>query len=353
MEVLNTYYYGGNLPQRQWHERYVDHIYYTIPFEPNTWSYEFPSEYVGQYGVYEALRYLYEVSGQSHLVRPDSLYVNRPRFCYQTEQLILKRREKFRDIYKIPQDAILLFHSPGNEIEEAAFCLDEIRRGVEEFKLKYFAPSSLEPRALPNSYLYTVLSIQKGSSSEEYIKQQLKEKGWPCQLIVLESKNQEHIDAMCASDYGLIHDGELIGEAAVCHLPTMILFDMRRHHQFYHFLMNRWWNRMTLIANTEIYPEIIGDQIWHGKICNLLGEWYLNPETRTKMMISWEPFIKQALTYLPVNYKINKSRDLILEDGDPYDEFMDPITVMARSALGFAENYNHDIEGRPSLKSLI
>jgi hypothetical protein len=51
----------------------------------------------------------------------------------------------------------------------------------------------------------------------------------------------------------------------------MILTNMKRRHHFYNNLFNRWWNRMLLIADCEAYPELIGSQVWHGKICSTLG----------------------------------------------------------------------------------
>ncbi len=69
----------------------------------------------------------------------------------------------------------------------------------------------------------------------------------------------------------MMYDGEIVGQACVCHLPTMILINMRKRHHFYHHLHNRWWNRMILISDSDFYPELIGSQSWYGKICDTLG----------------------------------------------------------------------------------
>ena len=37
---------------------------------------------------------------------------------------------------------------------------------------------------------------------------------------------------------------------------------------------------MNIIADNGIYPELIGGEVWHGKICDTLGEWYVKPEVR-------------------------------------------------------------------------
>jgi hypothetical protein len=74
------------------------------------------------------------------------------------------------------------------------------------------------------------LSIHKGSEAEHNIKQFLSEKEWTGKLIIVYNDGNEHLNAMAASDLGLIYDGQMVGAAAACHLPTLILADMRMHH---------------------------------------------------------------------------------------------------------------------------
>ena len=100
---------------------------------------------------------------------------------------------------------------------------------------------------------------------------------------------------MSASDLGLVYNGQMVGAAAACHLPTAILIKMRMHHQYYHDLFNRWANEMNLLADNNIYPELIGGEAWFGKICDTLGEWYLKPGKRWDMIRKWEYFIKDAI----------------------------------------------------------
>jgi hypothetical protein len=72
----------------------------------------------------------------------------------------------------------------------------------------------------------------------------------------------------------------MVSAATACHLPTMILIKMRMHHQWLHDLINRYWNSMDIIADKNIYPELIGGEAWWGKICDSIGEWYVKPEVR-------------------------------------------------------------------------
>lgn len=72
---------------------------------------------------------------------------------------------------------------------------------------------------------------------------------------------------------------------------------------------------MNIIADKNIYPELIGGEAWYGKICDTLAEWYVKPEVRYDMVRSWEYFIKDALSYKPLDRTQVKTKDLILSDG--------------------------------------
>lgn len=135
---------------------------------------------------------------------------------------------------------------------------------------------------------------------------------------------------MAASDMGLVYDGMLVSSAAACHLPCMILIKMRMHHQWFSDLYNQWWNSMNVIADSNLYPELIGGEAWYGKICDTLGEWMLKPEVRYDLIRKWEYFVKDAMSYKALDRSKIKSRDLVLADGQAYDEFVDPFNQIAK-----------------------
>jgi hypothetical protein len=144
---------------------------------------------------------------------------------------------------------------------------------------------------------------------------------------------------MAASDIGLAYDGQIVGAAAACHLPVMVLIKMRMHHQWFSDLYNQWWNQMNFIADNNIYPELIGGEAWFGKICDTLGEWLVKPEIRYDLVRKWEYFIKDAMSYVPLDRSVVQSRDLILADGQSYDEFRDPFRQIARHLWADIQNY--------------
>jgi len=108
------------------------------------------------------------------------------------------------------------------------------------------------------------------------------------------------------------------------------MINMRMHHMWYNELFNRWWNDMNIIADNNVYPELIGGEVWFGKIADTLGEWYVKPDTRYQMVTKFDGYLQEAMSYKPIDRTQVKTRDLILSDGQAYDVYMDPWKVAAR-----------------------
>ena len=68
--------------------------------------------------------------------------------------------------------------------------METLRKGVKEFLLKYSAPSSLSPKALPlEGNFVTVISTQAGSDGEAYVKEFLADKEWTGKLVRVTDKD--------------------------------------------------------------------------------------------------------------------------------------------------------------------
>jgi len=259
-------------------------------------GFRYPGQYTGQYGVYDAVRHLFEQHAPSkRFLGNNTVSLSRKDYARQMEEAVTGNRNQFRERHGIEDDETLIFVNLGNLAPEVEFSFEHTRKGLEEFFLKYSAPTSLSPIAKPRNKFRTVVSLQEGSSGADKFKDLAGEFGWPNGTIHVSDLENEHIEAMAASDFGISYDGQIVGQAAVCQLPTLILFNMRMHHQYYHDLFNRWQNNMNLIADKDIYPELIGGQAWYGKICDSLGEWYVKPGTRYELIEQWEYFIKDSL----------------------------------------------------------
>ena len=96
---------------------------------------------------------------------------------------------------------------------------------------------------------------------------------------------------------------------------------------------------MNVIADANLYPELIGGEVWHGKICDSLAEWFVKPEFRYDLIRKWEYFLKDAMSYQELDRRQVQTRDLILADGQTYDEFKDPFRQIAHHLWHDIQNY--------------
>ena len=166
------------------------------------------------------------------MVAPDSgdLHVSKRYFATDLEKGIVDVRDAFRTKHGLTDDNTLIFVAPGNELNETTFCAENVRKGIKEYLLKYSAPTSMSAKARPLDNFVTVISTHTGSEGERYIREHVRENNWHGKVVFVSNDENEHIDAMCASDFGIIHNGQMISSAAACHLPTMNIFNMRMHH---------------------------------------------------------------------------------------------------------------------------
>ena len=86
---------------RNWTEKYVDYMHYTVPLKTSVGAgYSFPGEYMGQYGVYEAVRHIYNSSDKlKGLVSADGseLHVSKRYFAPDLEKAIGGIRNQWRE----------------------------------------------------------------------------------------------------------------------------------------------------------------------------------------------------------------------------------------------------------------
>jgi len=111
MEEFKKYYKNSPLtmPQRHFFTRfardlkefsrqYVDYAHYTVPLmTANTNGFQFPGEYIGQYGVFDATKHVYQkTSSMQNLIQDDSILVNKRYFSSDMEKAIGQIRTQFR-----------------------------------------------------------------------------------------------------------------------------------------------------------------------------------------------------------------------------------------------------------------
>ena len=143
------------------------------------------------------------------LDKGDHLLVNKRYFASDMEKAIGSIRSEWRAKNKIDDDVYSIFVAPGNEKNEVEWCMENLRKGIKEFLLKYSAPTSLSPKALPLDKFVTVLSLHEGSEGEKWVKEYLADKEWTGKLVIVTNSDNQHYDAMAASDFGFVYDGQM------------------------------------------------------------------------------------------------------------------------------------------------
>lgn len=212
--------------------------------------------------------------------------------------------------------------------------MESFRKGVKEFLLKYSSPTSLSPKALPlEGNFVTILSLHEGSEGESWVREYLQEKQWTGKLIITTNKDNEHYDAMAASDFGFVYDGQMVSSANALHLPTNCLIQMKMNQQYMHDIYNKWWNDMNIVADNNINKELIGGEAWYGKICDTLADNYISPDHRYQMITKLDGFVQDAMSYKPLDRSIVTGRDLMLDDGQAYDEYLDPFILTGQNMM--------------------
>jgi len=53
----------------------------------------------------------------------------------------------------------------------------------------------------------TIISLHAGSEGERHVREYLKENAWTGKVIFVSDVDNQHYDAMCASDMGICYDG--------------------------------------------------------------------------------------------------------------------------------------------------
>ena len=270
--------------------------------------------------------------------------MNQRYFASDSEKAIEGIRNSFRAKHGISGSAHAIFVAPGNEVSEAEFCMENLRKGIKEFLLKYSAPTSMSPKALPlEENFVTVLSLHQGSAGAEWVRDYLQNNEWTGRLIVVTDESNEHYDAMAASDFGFIYDGQMVSSANALHLPVNCLINMRMHQQWWHDFYNRWWNDMNIIADNSLNKELIGGEAWFGKICDTLAENYVKPNERYDMIKRADGFVQDAMSFKPLDRTEVRTRDLTLDDGQTYDQYYDPMLLTARNIMKDIDSYEVNI----------
>jgi len=332
------------------HEHLFNHGFYTLALKQiNHRYYVYPSNYIGQYGAYEALRFLFENGGYSHLVKEKSIIVSRHNHLNDIENARLNISEKFKEKKNIDRNATCVFFAPGNTIGETEYSLEDFRKGYNEFINKYTYPSSILTNAPPKDMFKLIVSVEKGSDCEVKIREFIQGSKYESEVIIVDNSNNEHYEAMCASEFGFVYNGQMLSSAVALHLNVITMQDMNDLHYMWHTWENRWLADINTNADRPIVPEFAAGEYWFGKIATKLADMHTNTDLRWDQVRGIRPFLTEMLPIKNVNFSKEKNREISFFENDAsvYDEYEDPIFIMSRKIANSMSVYKNPIAVEP------
>ena len=96
---------------------------------------------------------------------------------------------------------------------------------------------------------------------------------------------------------------------------------------------------MNIIADRNVYPELIGGEAWFGKVADTLGEWYIKPDQRYVFIRNFDGFVQEGMSYKEIERSKVRTRDIILEDGNAYNVYQDPFYVATKKIWADMQAY--------------
>ncbi len=94
-------------------------------FTPTPDGFRFPSTFVGQYGVYDAISHLMRSDPKSaHLVSENSLKLSKRFFASDHDKVVQHTRNEFREKHGLSDDTTIVFYAPGDTVDEVNFTFE-------------------------------------------------------------------------------------------------------------------------------------------------------------------------------------------------------------------------------------
>jgi lipid A disaccharide synthetase len=303
----------------------IDHVMYTIPINPRNWSgFQFPSTFIGQSSFEQAYRFLLKRNGGDHLLTKDSVQMNIDHFYSETENYIELERKSFRKNFDISDTATVLFLSPGNKESEFKWSLPILNKTANDFISQYAEPYNTSAGSPPISEF--VVAIPVNDQNSRQIDSLVRVAGWKSRVILLETEDQRR-SAQAGSDYSIAYNGDVVFENLANQLPTIIIENMGKWEYYFVLAWNRFNNDLNIIADGDLFPEVIEGQAHPPKLVELLNTWHASPAQRFWPLQGYENILHKLL---PV-----KVREMGM---GTHHEYYSPDQLAAQTLWEFIQN---------------
>jgi hypothetical protein len=131
----------------------------------------------------------------------------------------------------------------------------------------------------------------------------------PKDLKVTLIEDADKYGAICASDFGLLHNGEGRVEAAGGQLPSLVVDNMTNFHTYFNNLYNGHTSPLNIALNQQGYEDICGSLTAHHttKIGDSLLRHFLTPKLRFYYVKLYREQIQKILSKSGTNPQLRVS----------------------------------------------
>lgn len=177
-------------------EEFLDYQYYYVEKTPtNSSGYVFPSYCVGYEGLYAVYRHL-----QQFRRDPEDELFNFEDFTYEVSQLVKKSRTKYRADHGISEDKYIFFIDAGENVDKINFSFKKFKDGFNTFLAKD------QINGINRDHFEIFVSLPSNEKLATAIRGKLGYLPSGVKVTLIEEKDRQ--GALCASDFGLLHNGE-------------------------------------------------------------------------------------------------------------------------------------------------
>lgn len=111
---------------------------------------------------------------------------------------------------------------------------------------------------------------------------------------------------MCASDFGLLHNGEITVEAAACQLPATVVSSMPNWKAYLYYLYNGHVSPLNVSTNFEGYIDLMGSSAANtNKIGSIMVDHFQRPKLRFHYARLYREEIQKMLMMSGTNPRLN------------------------------------------------
>lgn len=125
-------------------------------------------------------------------------------------------------------------------------------------------------------------------------------------VTVIEEKDK--YGALSASDFGLLHNGEITVEAAAVQLPSLVVDSRSNLHAYWNNLYNGHASPLNIATNFEGYQDLCGSFTAIGsKISSIMLQNYESPKYRFYYAKLYREQIQKILSKSDTNHNLSVS----------------------------------------------